>query len=127
MNRVLFVTLVAAGVLLCGSGCLSTKYRMARKSTPPPAALNLAIEEPPLAVVLNTVIIYKGPGSWKRAAFWDEYVVTLHNHGPQPLSITAAALTDFAGSRHLPGEIPGPWKNGARRSSRSTATPASRS
>lgn len=100
---------LAAGLLGTGtlwSGCLATKYRMARKDTPPPAALNLAVTQPPVAAVLNTVIIYQGPGSWKRAAFWDEYVVTLRNVGDRPLTVTAATLTDYAGVPRDPGAEP---------------------
>ena len=77
--RPIVATLAALSVLL--SGCVSTKYKMARKDTPPPVPLNLATVQPPIEAVLNTVIVYQGPGSWKRAAFWDEYVVTLHNQG----------------------------------------------
>ncbi len=102
--RTLAVGLLGAGLL--SSGCLATKYRMARKETPPPAVLNLAVNQPPVAAVLNTVIIYQGPGSWKRAAFWDEYVVTLRNEGDRPLTVTAATLTDYAGVPRAPGTDP---------------------
>jgi hypothetical protein len=88
------------------SGCVSTKYKMARENTPPPMLLNLAATQPPLEGVLNMVIIYQGPGSWKRAAFWDEYVVTISNQGDQPLTIASAALTGFAGVSHAPGADP---------------------
>jgi hypothetical protein len=55
---------------------------------------------------LNMVIIYQSPGSWKRAAFWDEYVVTIANRGDQPLTIGSATLTDSAGISHAPGTDP---------------------
>ncbi len=93
--RPFVAVLLSASVLL--SGCVSAKYKMARKGTPPPVPLNLAVTQPPVATVLNTVIIYQGPGSWKRAAFWDEYVVTVRNQGDQPLTITSAVLADSAG------------------------------
>lgn len=102
---------LAAALLVLGasgflSGCISTKYKMARENTPPPRRLNLAATQPPLEVVLNMVIIYQGPASWKRAAFGDEYVVTISNQGGQPLTIASAALTDFAGTSHAPGTDP---------------------
>jgi hypothetical protein len=92
--------------VLALSGCVSTKYKMARKDTPPPVPLNLVTTQPPVEAALNTLIVYQGPGSWKRAAFWDEYVVTLHNQGEQPLTIAAAALTDFTGVERVPGDDP---------------------
>jgi hypothetical protein len=58
--------------------------------------------------VLDTVIVYGGPGSWKREAFWDEYVVTLRNQGDQPLNVVAVALTDATGVARAAGEDP--WK-----------------
>ncbi|HUL54336.1 MAG TPA: hypothetical protein VLT83_13100 [Opitutaceae bacterium] len=92
--------------MLVLSGCVSTKYKMARQDTPPPVPLDLVAAQPPVEAVLNTVIIFQGPGSWKRAAFWDEYVVTLHNQGDQTLGVTSAALTDFAGVSRAPGIDP---------------------
>jgi hypothetical protein len=102
--RSIAATLAALSVLL--SGCVSTKYKMARENTPPPMLLNLAATQPPLEVALNMVIIYQGPGSWKRTAFWDEYVVTLHNQGDQPLSIASATLADPGGVDRAPGVDP---------------------
>ena len=93
--------LFGASVFL--SSCVSTKYKMAPENAPPPRLLNLAAAQPPLKVALNMVIIYRGPGSWKRVAFWDEYVVTISNQGDRPLTIASAALTDFAGTSHAPG------------------------
>ncbi len=61
--------------------------------------------------MLNSVITYNGPGSWKRDAFWDEYVVTLHNPGSQPLAISTAALTDYAGTARPAGAKPWTLEN----------------
>ena len=90
------------------TGCVSGKYRLARKNTPPPSLLNVAFAPARLAATLNTVITYRGPGSWKREAFWDEYVVTLHNPDTEPLAITAVHLVDFAGTGQSEGN--NPWK-----------------
>lgn len=65
----------------------------------PPAALQTS---------LNSLIIPAGPGSWKRKAFWDEYVVTLHNSGDQPLQVTSMELVDFSGAHRRAGDDP--WK-----------------
>ena len=102
--RSIVAILAVWSVLL--SGCLSTKYKMARGNTPPPILLNLAAAQPPLKVALNMIITYKGPGSWKREAFWDEYVVSISNQGPQPLTIASATLADPVGASHAPGADP---------------------
>jgi hypothetical protein len=96
--------LFGASVFL--SSCVSTKYKMARENAPQPRLLNLVAAQPPLGMALNMTIIYRGPGSWKREAFWDEYVVTMVNQGDQPLTINSAALTDSFGTSHVPGADP---------------------
>lgn len=88
------------------TGCVSNKYKEAKKDTPPPQLLNVAFASAPLEATLNTVITYNGPGSWKRDAFWDEYVVTLRNPGSQPLTVSAVSLTDFAGALRPDGGDP---------------------
>jgi hypothetical protein len=94
------------GAALLLTGCVSPKYQNAKKSTPPPQLLNVAFAPAPLEAALKTVITYNGPGSWKRNALWDEYVVTLHNPGSQPLSVIAADLTDYAGTPRPAGSDP---------------------
>jgi hypothetical protein len=69
--------------------------------------LNVAFGPAPLGARLNSVITFNGPGSWKRDAFWDEYVVTLHNPGAQPIAVTAVGLTDFG--RTLQAAEDDPW------------------
>jgi hypothetical protein len=88
------------------SGCLAKKYEMAGKDTPPPVPLSLATTQPPLEMALDTVIVYKGPGSWKREALWDEYVVTVHNQGGQALTIADPTLIDLNGANRSPGVDP---------------------
>jgi hypothetical protein len=97
----LVAVLLSACVLL--SGYASSNYQTAQGGTSPLVPINLATVQPPVAMVLDTIIAYDGPGSWKREAFWDEYVVTISNQGTQPLTIASAALTDFAGTNHAPG------------------------
>jgi hypothetical protein len=96
-----------AGALIL-SGCLTTEYQASRKETAPAVALNLVSVQPPLDLALRTLIVYDGPGSWKREALWDEYVVTLRNQGTSAVTVTAAAVVDFAGARRYPGDDP--WK-----------------
>jgi hypothetical protein len=97
----LVAVLLSAGALL--SGYVSSNCQAAPRGTPPLVPVNLATVQPPVVMVLDTIITYGGPGSWKREALWDEYVVTISNQGTQPLTIASAALTDFAGTSHAPG------------------------
>ena len=97
---------LSLSVALLSTGCVSTRYRMAKDGTPPPELLKVPLAAAPLGVELTTLITYGGPGSWKREAFWDEYVVTLHNPGREPVVISDASLVDFAGSALPAGDNP---------------------
>jgi hypothetical protein len=93
-------------VLCALAGCVSAKYKFAGKTTPPARALNIQFPPAPLDANLATVITDKGPGSWKQEAFWDEYVVTLHNTGDQPLQVASITLVDFGGTSVSAGDDP---------------------
>lgn len=97
--------LICAALLL--HGCVSAKYKPADDETPPAEQINLTAAQPPLAVKLHSVIVYHGPGSWKRDAYWDEYVVSVQNTGTQPFVVASAGLTDFNGVATAPGDEPG--------------------
>ena len=101
-----FFRLALSLVALALSGCVSAKYKSAAKSTPPAAALNLTATQPPVEAMVNTVIVFHGPGSWKRDAYWDEYVVSVANHGSAPLVVDSVALTDFQGETTAPSDNP---------------------
>src|SRR3979411_2456355 len=95
-NASLSLAFALACVAVCvGPGCISSKYKFAGKQTPPARALNVPFPPAPLDASLASVVTDGGPGSWKREAFWDEYVVALHNTGDQPLQISSATLADF--------------------------------
>ena len=98
---------IVAAILCCQSGCVATKYKLAKKDTPPVQSLNIAFPPSlPLVPTLAGLISYGGSGSWKREALWDEYVVALENRGDRPLSIDSAALVDSAGTRYAAGTDP---------------------
>lgn len=90
------VTSMFLSVAFISGGCVSNRYKKARESTVPPVLLNVSFPPAPLEALLNTVITYNGPGSWKRDAFWDEFVVTLRNPGNQHLIVVSADLTGYA-------------------------------
>ncbi len=94
------------------AGCVTRGYKMAPQNTPPATALNLPAAppagQPAIEARLQTVIVYKGPGSWKREAYWDEYVISIANRGPDPLVITGATLHPTRGDPVTPGD--NPWE-----------------
>lgn len=100
-----FVALLLTFALL-SAGCISSGYRAARKDTPAPQLLDAAFVADRLEAKLVTVITYNGPGSWKRNAFWDEYVVTLRNPGSEPVTIATVGLTESDGTVRGAGAAP---------------------
>ncbi len=102
------VAVIALSLSVAGlfTGCVSNKYKMAKSGTALPQLLNVAFAPAPLEATLNSVITYNGPGSWKRDAFWDEYVVTLHNPGSQPLKVATASLVDNVGTVYSASDMP---------------------
>lgn len=95
-----------AALLLVHASCVSAKYKKAGPDALPPVAINLAVSEPAIATTLHTVIVYKGPGAWKKAAYWDEYIVSVANAGASPLSLESALLTDALAVTHSAGSNP---------------------
>jgi hypothetical protein len=101
------IAAVIVSVLSVLCGCVTTKYRLAKKDTPPAKLLNIAFPPAaPLQATLATLIVYRGPGSWKREALWDEYVVELVNDGDRPLIIDSATLLDSKGMPYAAGSDP---------------------
>jgi len=79
---------------------------MAAEDTPPPVPLNLRAEAHAVDALIDTVIIYAGPGSWKREAYWDEYLLSITNHSEHPVDLTSATLIDFQGNPVITGDHP---------------------
>ncbi len=91
------------------AGCVTAKkYKMAKEDAPPVRPLGWTVGTPAADVTLETLIVFKGPGTWKREAKWDEYVVKLTNHGMVPLTIGTVELIDILGQPQVPGVDP--WK-----------------
>ena len=108
------VTLLIA-LSLSLSGCVtSTKYKMAKENTPPAQPYGWTTAAPAAELSLATLIVFKGPGSWKREARWDEYIVRISNRGDKPLTIDDATLTDVLGQLQRPGTEPWALENLSR-------------
>src|SRR5882757_218104 len=92
LRRAAALVLAAMSICLLAA-CVSPKYKRADKNVAAPVPLNVKFPSSALEASLYTEISDSGPGSWKREAFWDEYVVTVHNPGDQALNVTSVALT----------------------------------
>jgi len=97
---------VFAAVLCLMSACVSPKYKHSSKNTPPIQPLNVKFPSSTLDSSLYSEISDGGPGSWKREAFWDEYIVIMHNEGGQALNIASATLVDNTGAARPAGSDP---------------------
>jgi len=99
-------SLLFAAFLCLVAACVSPKYQRTGKSTPPVQPLNVKFPPSTLDSSLYSEISDGGPGSWKREAFWDEYVVIMHNEGDQALNIVSATIMDYAGAVRPAGKDP---------------------
>lgn len=100
---------LCACLTLCAflAGCVTPKYHLESSRTPP-QLLNHAVTQGSIDAVLNTVIVYHGPGTWKRDAFWDEYVVSVVNRSSAPVTLEYATLTNFRSEPSMAGNTPWP-------------------
>ncbi len=90
------LALLLGVAFLCG--CVSDKYRIAPAVGANPQRMDIDLGGTPVRVRLDAVIIYQGPGSWKKSAYWDEFLLTFFNGSDQPVSITSVSLADYAGA-----------------------------
>lgn len=102
--RVLLVAFLLCAWLLAGCAT-ATKYKSTDVRSSP-VVFRIAKSEAPLEVMIHTVIVYQGPGSWKQKALWDEYLVLITNTGSSPLRLDHVSLTDVLGQDHHPGDNP---------------------
>ena len=97
---------IPALLLLFSTGCVSAKYKLAPKSSALPPSLNLQATTPVAQATLQAVVVFHGPGSWKKNAYWDEYLVTVSNVSPHPLIVSSAVLTGLDGEPQVAGPLP---------------------
>lgn len=90
-----FITLLLLVTALIGlAGCTTSK-----PYPPPSLVLDLVGKDASAEVTLHTVIVPGGPDALTEKAYWDEYVLTITNHGPTPRTIEAVFLEDIL-NRH---------------------------
>jgi hypothetical protein len=97
------------------AGCASTGQR----SHQPAAPLNevdvdlstAAAQKPsdppaPVVATLHKVVIKQRAGPFAPNSYWDEYVLSIANHGAQPVMIESTTLGDLHGKPVTPGDNP---------------------
>jgi hypothetical protein len=85
------------------AGCASPKF--ATVAQPGPAVpLNLAASSGGLRTSVESVVVPKGPGTWKQEAFWDEYQLALTNLERVPVTVLSIRLLNAQGDALDPGE-----------------------
>lgn len=96
------------GAALLSTGCVSNRYQAASALSAQVRPMNLNLEDGPVKSRLDAVIVYQGPGSWKKSAYWDEFLITFTNDSTMPVTLTSASLVDCFGSVMPAGTDP--WK-----------------
>lgn len=96
--RIILVLVISAFSLSCGGGAKVLKEPQQIETTRPLASA----KNPEIAVDLDWIIVSNGPGSWAQNAYWDEYLISVHNPLSQSLAITEVAVFDSRGHRTLP-------------------------
>jgi hypothetical protein len=86
---------VLLGFALLSAGCVSNKYQAASALGAEPQWMNLDLAGAPVKSRLDAIIIYQGPGSWKKSAYWDEFLVTLTNESTETVTLASAGLVDY--------------------------------
>lgn len=113
MRRIFLSSLLSVS-LVCAPGCVTSNVQKAASDTPPAMALNLPGDpDRPLQAQLDCVIVFDGPGSWKRRAYWDEYVLSFTNVGPSRIVLLHTQLVDAHDAKLWPGTD---WKELERQS-----------
>lgn len=88
------------------TGCVSAKYKMMPGQSVSPSAFDLNSANPAASATLRAVVVFHGPGSWKKDAYWDEYILTISNPDERASIIESVILTDGEGHHHSPGTEP---------------------
>lgn len=73
-TRLCILGAVLLSCLVGLSGCVSNKYQAASALGAQPQRMDFDLGGTPMKTRLDAVIIYQGPGSWKKSAYWDEFI-----------------------------------------------------
>lgn len=105
MSRITTIVLVSILAVFL-SGCVSNKYKAASALGSQPQRIDADFGGDAVHVTLNAVVVYKGLGSWKHAAYWDELQVSVHNRTDHGITLVEASLSDKHGALLVAGVDP---------------------
>lgn len=88
------------------TGCVSARYKMSDKNTAPARPLNLTATQRLMEATVQSVVVYRGSGSWESDVFWDECRISLINCGDEARILETVSLVDFRGDTTPPGDNP---------------------
>ncbi len=84
---------------------MSSRYQPAKQTTAA-EPISLASASGDIHATLNAVIVRQGPGSWKRDAYWDEYIVAVTNPSDVTVTLRCVSLIGLAGETASAGTDP---------------------
>jgi hypothetical protein len=99
------ICLLLLSATLNVTGCVSTKYKRSPKPSEA-VELNLAATTPKVEAVLHSVVVFQGPGSWKKEAYWDEYQLSFVNRTDAVAEIDSVTVADVVNQEQIAGTNP---------------------
>ena len=98
VSRTIFILIIGAFTVSCGGGAKVLKEPQRIETSRPLASA----KDSAISVDLDWIIVSNGPGAWAKNAYWDEYLISVHNPLSQSLSITEIVIYDSKGHRIAP-------------------------
>ncbi|MBK1878752.1 hypothetical protein [Pelagicoccus mobilis] len=105
ISRILAGLLPVCTVLCLAACTTATKYEKV-DSLSSPIIFALKTQSESVTVNLHAVIVTDAPGSWKKRALWDEYVLSITNNRSEAITLNQPVLTDHLGGKIEPGNDP---------------------
>lgn len=92
--------------LVCVAGCQSSPRLVKGHAREPATPLPFAVETEGVELAVTGLIAFGRPGSWKKGAYWDEYIVSVENHRLAPIVMEELVLRDALDRIVTPGADP---------------------
>lgn len=97
---------VSSALVVVLAGCGTSAYQIKAHPTAPVSRPEVKAEAGGVELQVSALIVYEGPGAWKRRAYWDEYLVTFTNRGGNIATVVDASLGDVLDRAVAPGANP---------------------
>ncbi len=111
-----WIVLALLAFVVLQAGCASTSAQW-HYSPPKAPATEVVVDlstapptpdtpPPPVVATLHKVVILQRAGPLGPNSYWDEYVLSIANHGEQPVTVESTVLSDQHGKPVAPGDNP---------------------